>query len=153
MLFIANQNTATIGEQEVVYYELTVGAATYRIGTATLNSATASTYNYYRVDLYSLASEGTLHLLDVIMPDGYVSVAEQADEFQAWSFSDLAGRNVSGTISDAVMKRFFRVRYMADGEAKTGTIKEYEDDTATEKVWIRAYIPHKWLGGDYEHFE
>jgi hypothetical protein len=153
MLFIADQNSATIEGELYTFYELSVGATTYRIGTGNVPEPQATTYNYYRVDLYSLASEGSTHLLDVIMPDGYVGVAKQADEFTAWSYTDLAARVANGQVGVAVIKKFLRVRYTADGEAKTDTIENYEADPATEKVWIKAYIPHKWYGGRYEHFE
>jgi hypothetical protein len=159
MLFIANQSTATINEEEITFYVLHVDTVVYRIGTQTVAEPYAGNNNYYKVDIFSLAHEDTAHLLDVIMPNGYVNISSRATEFRAWSYTDLAARVIDGQINSLVLKKFLRVRYTVtpideeDSGNRDGTIEEYEADVAAGKAWGRAYIPHKWLGVDYEHEE
>jgi hypothetical protein len=159
MLFIANQQTAVVNEESVTFYVLHVGAETYRIGVQVVDEPYAGNYNYYKVDLFSLAHSGDTHLLDVIMPDGYVNVAEQATEFRAWSYTDLAARVINGQINSVVLKKFLRVRYTVtpdggdDTGIRNGTIEEYEADVSAGKTWGKAYIPHKWMGATYEFEE
>ena len=157
MLFIADQNTATIDGVEYTFFELNVGATKYRIGKAVVPEPYATQYKYYRMDGVSLAKEGATHLLDVQMPDQYVNVAKQANEFRAWSYTDLAARIATGQLPAVILKKFLKVRYTVtpvDGEdsgQRTGTLEEYEDDASSGKTWGRAFIPMKWFGKDFEH--
>lgn len=153
VLFIADQASADLGGETYTFYTLDINSTTHRIGTSTVPEPYATTYHYHEVDLYSLANEGDTHLIDVIIPDAWADDALQATEFTAWSYTDLAARVANGQVGVAVIKKFLRVRYTADGVLTSGTIEEYEADTTTPKVWLKAYIPHKWLGIDYEHFE
>jgi hypothetical protein len=159
VLFIANQQTATVNEESVTFYVLHLGATVYRIGTAVIEEPYATTYNYHKIDIFPLAHAGATYLLDTIVPDGYVNLASSMTEFTAWSYTDLAARVINAQVSDVVLKKFLRVRYTVtpideeDSGNRDGTIEEYEADVAAGKAWGRAYIPHKWLGVDYEHEE
>jgi len=90
------------------------------------------------------------------VPNQYVGAASLCDQFRGWSYTDLAGRVANGQIPALVIKKFLRVHYTVtpvDGDDtghRTGTIKEFEDDTSAGKAWSRAFIPHKWFGQDFE---